>query len=464
MEKAKLRKLFNNKIFGNIIIFIAVIVFIYLAGSIYFARHFFFNTVINGVDVSFKAKGKVLELIKKQNEAYELELVERNNEIERISGREVGLKMNEIRSVSEVVRSQNGFMWLKSISVPQIYYLESLFAYDEELMKNKINSLKCLNNIIIEPVDVRFEYSKWKYTPKREVFGNKINKDKLIETIKTYILKGQKKLDLNENLCYENPRFTIDSEKTTETLKLLNKYVSTKITYVFGEEKEFIDGDKINQWLKVDENLDVTIDRAAVKKYVQALGEKYDTVGKTRNFETSLGKIVQVKGGPYGWKIDTDAESKALMENIKLGEIFEKEPLYLQKAFSRDGNEIGNTYVEINITRQRLWFYKDGRLIVQGAVVTGNPNKGNSTKVGVFMLNYKQKDTILRGADYEAEVTYWMPFYGNMGIHDASWRHVFGGEIYKRNGTHGCVNVPLYIAKKIFDNIEDGTPIISYEE
>ena len=182
------------------------------------------------------------------------------------------------------------------------------------------------------------------------------------------------------------------------------------------------------------------------------LFRSYDTVGAARNFKTSIGKIVEVKGGLYGWKINRADETKALLENIKLGKVLEKEPIYIQKALSRDENEIGNTYVEINITRQRLWFYKNGKLITQGAVVTGNPNKGYSTMLGTYMLNYKQKGAILIGPDYEAEVTYWMPFFGNIGIHDASWRYSFGGDIYKINGTHGCVNVPIYLAKRIFDN------------
>lgn len=80
------------------------------------------------------------------------------------------------------------------------------------------------------------------------------------------------------------------------------------------------------------------------------------------------------------------------------------------------------------------------------------------------MLNYKDKGATLTGPGYEAGVTYWMPFFGNIGIHDATWRHSFGGQIYKRNGSHGCVNAPLYLAKTIFQNIEDGTPIICYEE
>jgi lipoprotein-anchoring transpeptidase ErfK/SrfK len=149
---------------------------------------------------------------------------------------------------------------------------------------------------------------------------------------------------------------------------------------------------------------------------------------------------------------------------VKLGETLEKEPVYAQKALPRGEGEIGNTYVEINITRQHLWFYKDGKLITQGAVVTGKPKKGYSTVLGTYMLNYKQKGATLVGEDYEAEVTYWMPFFGNIGLHDASWRYSFGGNIYKRRGSHGCVNAPKYLAKRIFENIEAGTPIICYEE
>ena len=114
--------------------------------------------------------------------------------------------------------------------------------------------------------------------------------------------------------------------------------------------------------------------------------------------------------------------------------------------------------------KQQLWFYKDGKLINQGPVVTGNPNRGYATVLGVYMINYKQKDATLRGPGYEAKVTYWMPFSGNMGLHDASWRYRFGGDIYERNKTHGCVNSPLYLARTIYESIDEGTPVIIYKE
>ncbi|KGK85813.1 peptidoglycan binding domain-containing protein [Clostridium sp. HMP27] len=464
MKNINIKKLFKSKRTGNIMILIFSILLVYSLISLYFTKHFFFNTVINGVDVSLKSHSDADDIIKGYVKDYKLQLIERKDEIEEIKGKDIGIKYNEKNSISKVYYNQSSFKWIVSVLKDEKYYLDDLFVFNKDDLENKINELNCLNKEIIEPQNVSFKYSKNSYEVIEEVYGNKINKDKLKADIEMSILKGETKLDLNENLCYENPKYTLKSDKTFETKSLLDKYVQSKITYIFGDENEILDGNIISQWLSVNENLEAVINENAVTEYVLGMSKKYDTVGVTRNFKTSTGKVVEVKGGIYGWKINPYAETKAVLETIKLGIAVEREPIYGQKAVSRDKNDIGSTYVEINITRQHLWFYKNGRLITQGAVVTGNPNRGNSTKLGTYMLNYKQKGSTLRGQNYEAEVTYWMPFYGNIGIHDASWRYSFGGQIYKRNGTHGCVNAPLYLAKTIFENIEEGTPIICYEE
>jgi hypothetical protein len=454
----------KRELTGNVIILIASIVLVYLFISLYFINHCFFNTVINGVDVSLKAHGDVEDMIRGHIKDYKLQLLERHAEIEEIIGQDIGLQYSKEKNTSQIFQMQYSLKWPSSLFRKQKYYVHDLFVYSKKNLENIINGLNCLNRGIIEPQNASFKYTNGSYEVIEEVYGNKIHKDKLDEVIKMSIAEGETKVDLNESLCYESPKYTLRSDRTLETRNLLNKYVSTKITYLLRGENEIVDPNLINQWLRVDENLEVIIDKRAVKQYVQGLSKKYDTVGVARKFKTSVNKIVEVRGGFYGWKIDCAVEIIALLDNIKLGQVLDKEPIYAQKALSGDKNDIGNTYVEINITRQHLWFYKDGKLIAQGAIVTGNPNKGNATTVGVYMLNYKQKGSTLRGHNYEAEVTYWMPFNGNIGIHDASWRHSFGGNIYKRNGTHGCVNVPLYLAKTIFEKIKDGTPVICYEE
>jgi hypothetical protein len=464
MKNIDIKKFFKSKGTGNIIIFIASVLLIYLLISLYFSKYYFFNTVINGVDVSLKAQEDMEDIIRNYVNDYKLQLVERDGEIEEIIGRDIGMEYNEKSSIDKVYPGRNSFKWIISLLKDQKYYVEDLFVYNKDNLGNKINGLNCLNTDIIEPENVSFKYAFGSYKVIEEVYGNKIIKDELYENIEMSILKGVRKLALNENHCYENPRYTLSSDKTLETKNLLNEYVKAKITYKFGSEKETLDGNIISEWLSVDKNLETFLSEIEVMKYVKELSKKHDTVGTTRNFKTSIGKIVEVRGGLYGWEINREAETEALLENIKLGNVFEKEPIYTQKALYRAENEIGNNYVEINITRQHLWFYKNGKLISQGSVVTGNPNRGHSTVLGTYMLNYKQKEATLTGPGYEAPVTYWMPFFGNIGLHDASWRYSFGGDIYKRRGTHGCVNAPIYLAKIIFDNIEEGTPIICYEE
>ncbi len=66
----------------------------------------------------------------------------------------------------------------------------------------------------------------------------------------------------------------------------------------------------------------------------------------------------------------------------------------------------------------------------------------------------------MKGDNYRTPVNYWMPFYGNYGIHDAYWRAEFGGEVYLTNGSHGCVNTPPAAMAQVYANMESGTPVV----
>ena len=143
----------------------------------------------------------------------------------------------------------------------------------------------------------------------------------------------------------------------------------------------------------------------------------------------------------------------------------EREPVYSYKGVGRDGTNDLLEYVEINITQQHLWFYKNGQLVVESNVVTGNVSKKQETQTGIFPIAYKQSPATLIPSNETngTPVQYWMPFYDGQGLHDASWRTAFGGNIYQTNGSHGCVNLPPAVAAAIYDNIDTGTPVILYK-
>jgi Uncharacterized protein conserved in bacteria len=454
----------KRKVKKTFLITITSIICVYILISVYFFNHYFFHTEINGVNVSLLSHDKLSINLDQFVKDYNLQLLERGGDSEVITSHDISMHLNKNFNLSKLNSLQNPFLWVFSLFHDSRYHFNNMYVYSNDLLIDKISRLHCINQKVTEPRNVSFQYNNGDYVMIKEEYGNKIDLKHFIYMIHRHLSNGDQKLDLNVMHCYVDPKYTLKSQKATIAHDLLNKYTATRVTYRFGSLNEILDGTTIHTWLTVDDNLNVLINKMAIEDYITSLSKKYDTVGITREFQTSIGNKVEVKGGLYGWKIDIHAESKALLKHIKHGDVMEKEPLYLQKALTREGNEIGNTYIEINITKQQLWYYKNGKLLVQSAVVTGNPNNGNATVLGVYMLNYKQLNTTLEGPGYEAKVTYWMPFFGNQGVHDATWRYSFGGNIYQTRGSHGCVNAPKYVAKIIFENIEAGTPIIIYEE
>lgn len=458
------KKLIQSKAAEKIAIITVSIALIYSLISLYFCNHFFFHTEINGVNVSLKSQDAVDQKIRNFLKSYELQLMEKNCETEKISGQEIDLQYNEKIGISKVYHAQNSLKWINSLFRSQKYYLDNLYIFKEDLLNCEMSQLKCLNKATTEPKNVKFIFKNGSYQAIKETYGNTIDQNKLNKAVRTSIIRGKASLDLEKNHCYKSPKYPLSSKKAYIAKALLDRYVSTNITYQFSNQNEILNANTINKWLDIDDNLNVKINRTDVNEYVNKLGKKYDTVGKPKKFKTSTGKTILIEGGLYGWKINQNAETEALFQNIKLGERIKKEPVYVQKALFRGENEIGNTYLEINITKQHIWLYIKKQLITDGPVVTGNPNRGWSTITGTYQLSYKQKNATLSGPGYKTKVTYWMPFYGNIGIHDAVWRYSFGGQIYKRNGTHGCINAPFYLAEIIFAHMEAGTPIICYEE
>ena len=206
----------------------------------------------------------------------------------------------------------------------------------------------------------------------------------------------------------------------------------------------------------------VSLDESKIGEYVSWLAQTYNTAYKPKTLKTSYGQTVTISKSVYGWKINQSEETAALKQILLSCESQEREPVYSQTAASHDGNDYGNTYAEINLTAQHMFFYKEGKLVVESDFVSGNESRGWSTPAGVYPLTYKQRNATLKGENYATPVSYWMPFNGGIGMHDAYWRSSFGGKIYKTNGSHGCINLPPAVAKTIYENISAGMPVLCY--
>ena len=120
--------------------------------------------------------------------------------------------------------------------------------------------------------------------------------------------------------------------------------------------------------------------------------------------------------------------------------------------------------MEADMNNQHLYLYQDGNLVLETDFVSGTMVSSWDcvTPEGVFGLLYKTTDAVLRGETYTTPVKYWMPFYGNYGMHDANWRGAFGGDIFITNGSHGCINLPPSMAAQIYQYVSKGFPVVCY--
>ena len=282
--------------------------------------------------------------------------------------------------------------------------------------------------------------------------------------MKDTIANGETSVDLDAQGFYRKPSVYADDGALKAEAAVKNKYSSITVTYQMGGGvTEILDSGTISSWFSFDEDLQPVLDRDAVSSWVSQLADRYDTIGTYPAFVTSNGETVYPEARTYGWQMDRDTETEELYQLLLKGESAERSPVWLESAQTHDGCGIGNTYVEIDYTNQRMWFYKDGVLLVETPVVTGNVSAGMASPEGIFCLVGKEENATLVGDDYRTPVNYWMPFYGGVGIHDAdSWRSAYGGDIYQWGGSHGCINTPTAQAAVIFQNIEVGTPIICY--
>ncbi|MDO4436614.1 MAG: L,D-transpeptidase [Coriobacteriaceae bacterium] len=237
-----------------------------------------------------------------------------------------------------------------------------------------------------------------------------------------------------------------------------------------------LDGATFAQWMTFDESLKPTLTTEPLTQWVHELAvSKLDTVGSERTYTRADGKKITVSGGTYGWN-SNEAELVKLLQdavaNKKVGEV-EIPTLQQASTWTAKGERDWGAYCDIDLTEQRVRYYNAaGALAWESGCVTGNPNAGDATPTGVFMLNAKRQNEMLIGfdenkdgkPDYKSPVAYWMPFVDNaIGLHDANWQpmeYFSNPQAYTWAGSHGCINLPTDKAAELYNLIQVGDCVI----
>ena len=441
------------------------------AGAVYvgmgqkYKRVYFPNTTINGLDVSGLTPDEIKKQITDETSGYTMTLQERGGENEAIRGSDIDLHPEFDGTLEKILENQSPLAWGFHIGRYVDYTIDTMAVFDDAKLSAVVSGLKCLTpEKAVAPQNAYISnyISGTGYEIVPEEQGASPDPQLLSDAVKNAILNFQENLSLEDAQVYEKPQITAESEALNAELAAWNKYVHTTVTYCFGSRSEVLDGEKIHTWLVSDGQGGVSLDESKIGEYVSWLAQTYNTAYKPKSLKTSYGQTVTISKSVYGWKINQKEETEALKQILLSCESQEREPVYSQTAAVHDENDYGNTYVEINLTAQHLFFYKEGKLVIESDFVSGNESRGWSTPAGAYPLTYKQRNATLKGQNYATPVSYWMPFNGGIGMHDAYWRSSFGGKIYKTNGSHGCINLPPAVAKTVYENISAGMPVLCY--
>ena len=459
---------------------VAAVAVVLLAGfygyrAFYFTSHFFDGTVINGMDSSGMTAEQVEKVIEESAQNYTLDIYFRNGD-QQIQGNTIDYRYQPDGSVQDLLKKQNVFAWLMENSRNKEHQINVTMQYDEAKLEEQVSQFQQLQADQMQaPTNAQIQYQSDGFVVTEENQGTQLDVDQAKAVIADAVAKGVTELDMDEAGVYSEPEITAADSNLEEQAAQLNDLVSASITYQLPDgQTQVLDGNTMKDWLSVDENGSYSkndeVWNQKLNEYVASLAEAVDTYGEAQTFPaTGIDEGVKVTQSNYGWKIDQEQEAAQLAKDIEEHLTTTREPVYASREFASDNNGFGNTYVEIDVSRQHVWFYKDGSLIVDSSCVTGKMVKSRYTPAGIFQLVSKTSPKTLRGPkqadgsyEWESDVTYWMPFNGGIGLHDATWRSSFGGTRYINSGSHGCINLPLSVAKKIYNNIEVGTPIIVY--
>ncbi|MBQ8724824.1 MAG: L,D-transpeptidase family protein, partial [Oscillospiraceae bacterium] len=450
---------------GIILVFAAVMLLIvaYVIGMLVCSKGFLPNTYVNGVNISGMTMDEATTAVIHEGEVQGLTFVKKSGEEIRFTGEEFGSAVTLANDTAfKEAASQNTLLWFKNYFKPAEYTVQLVNTYDEDRLEDMVRNYTWGS---APPTDAYLQKQPdGMYEIVPEDNGDMIDVGTLVDYTLEQVRNGITTIELEACECYLPAEVT--AESLTDDLEKANAMMGLTITYDFEDRQEVLESSTIVEWVSSGADGELAVDENAVKAWVQTnLADKYDTfvAGYTRTFKSTLQGTIEVPLGAqgiYGWKTDVSETTAALIELIKVGESATVEPVYTMRAYSRAADDIGDTYVEVDITNQHIWFYKNGSLLMDSDCVTGTQtNPDRATPTGVFKIWTREREVVLKGEGYAAPVDYWMNVsWCGVGLHDLN-RAAYGGDIYMYNGSHGCINLPPDFAEDLFYAVEVNTPV-----
>ena len=456
---------------------LAVLLLSYIAGLAVYHSKFLPKTYVNGVNIGGMTAEEASDAVLNTAQDMGLTFIPKSGDPITFKGSSFGCTVTLPDNALTEPADESHALWFRKLFSKTEYTVKMQDSYSEDALVSLIAAYDWGN---VPPTDAKVVQNEdGSFTIQPEDNGNMVDTQKLSDYTVAQMREGNNTIQMADSDCYKKAAVT--AESLEPTLALYNKIGAVEITYDMTDREEIfdpvgtekLDHATIMDWITTDGD-DITVDTDKASAWVQEhIADKYDTLVTGYNFKfkaTEDGEITLPIGsdGIYGWKTNVSATVEKLVDYIKAGEAVTIEPVYKVEGFRMNSNAgvtyTGNTYIEVDICHQHLWYYVNGELFLESDVVTGKESDPTrATPPGAYKVWSRESPRKLGTyavQGYETWVNYWMPVtYTGIGLHDLN-RSAYGGDIYINNGSHGCINLPLDVAKKIYDKVTINTPVM----
>lgn len=456
---------------------------LYIGLSVYYAGGFSYGTWVNGIYCTGKSVETVNAELLAQPEFGTLTIVPADGKQESIRMEDIGFRLDYEKPLLALREGQNPWKWYENLVLSSAgYEIAPERSFEEERFEQVFADFSFVKE---READDAYQVFIQKTENGYELINERaqvLDMEKCRAAVREAVLRGDAVCDLVSEGCYEELAINQEMQSVIDLWCKINAFQTCGIRYQFGKEEVRLTPDIVSGWFvpegdasavcdriisgknpfAVGEDGEFAVDREKLEAFVDSLADRYDTVGAERTFHATRGDTVTITGGTYGNRIDRKAEKEYLYRAFCERRMEVREPVYLQEARQKGREDIGDTYIEVDMGSQHLYYYENGERILDAPIVTGDMMRGRNTPPMVCYVYAKQRNRTLRGPGYASFVKYWMPVKGGIGIHDARWRNEFGGEIYKTKGSHGCINTPEETMAQLYERAEIGTPVVMF--
>lgn len=461
----------------------------YIVGFMMTKDSFLPNTFVNGISIGGMNVNEAAEAVHSGTAADKLVLKKLNGETVTIDYSKIDYTYSTADELNKIMNQESKALWFVNLINKSSYTISTDGTYSEDKLKEIIDNASFG---VTPSKNAKIVMQDDGFVIEPEVQGDIADTEKVFEAAKEAINNGVEEINLLDEDCYKKP--SVVSSDLQGKLEELNKVFNLEVKLDFDYTTENLTYDVFKDWVTIKKDGSYTIDQESVWEWVNSIREKYDTLNKTRKFKSTMQGTVKIKAqrgadgkfdGIFGYFLDADKTAEAICKALKKGENTTIEPVYwtnggytydtqgkVKRSADDEKDVISDisqldTYIEVDLTNQMLWYYKNGKVKHKCGVVSGMPTKERMTYPGIYQLWMKERNKTMKGrtseGSYESNCSYWNYISQNsIGIHDATWQSSFGGDRYKYYGSHGCVGISLSDAQYIYENIPLGTVVIMF--